>query len=172
MLWCNQSLVNSTFCANTHPDLLFAIHHCQNFLTNPHFLDKKSVKHIGQCLLLMQHQGLNLNPQANHTLNPYVDANFTGWWHQAYSNLYDSTLSCTCCVLVYYGCPISWTSKLQLEIALNTTKLSIKLLACVCMTSSPCELWSKNSLLTALLLTWTYLETTSSLVNSNQSLWR
>jgi hypothetical protein len=52
----------------------------------------------------------------------FVDADFAGRWHREYSHLRDSTLSRTGYVITFCGCPISWASKLQSEIALSTTE--------------------------------------------------
>jgi len=105
----------------------------QSTLPNqPHCLHEKVVKHIGHYLHLTQHQGLILRPQADHSLNAYVNANFASRWHQAYSHLRDNTLSHTGYVLVYCGCPIAWTSKLQTEIALSTTEAEYQALS-TCM---------------------------------------
>jgi hypothetical protein len=51
-----------------------------------------------------------------------VDANFAGRWHKEVSHLRDSVLSRTGYVVTFCGCPISWSSKLQSEIALSTTE--------------------------------------------------
>jgi len=52
----------------------------------------------------------------------YIDADFAGTWHKEYSHLRDSVLSRTGFIITYCGCPITWSSKLQTEIALSTTE--------------------------------------------------
>lgn len=52
----------------------------------------------------------------------HVDADFAGTWHQEFAHLCDSVLSQTGLVITYCGCPITWSSKLQSEIALSTTE--------------------------------------------------
>jgi hypothetical protein len=52
----------------------------------------------------------------------FVDADFAGRWHKEYSHLRDSVLSRTGFVVTFCRCPISWSSKLQFEIALSTTE--------------------------------------------------
>jgi len=118
--------------ANTWTDLSFAVHQCTKFSNQPHCLHKKAVKHIGWYLHLTWNQGLILHPQADHSLNACVDADFSSWWHQTYSHLHDSALSCTGYILVYYSCPVAWTSKLQTEIALSTTEAKYQALS-TCM---------------------------------------
>jgi len=52
---------------------------------------------------------------------------------EAYAHLRDNSLSCTGYVLVYCGCPIAWTSKLQIEVTLSTTKAEYQALStCMC----------------------------------------
>jgi len=115
--------------ANTHPDISFAVHQCAKFSNQPHLLHEKAVKHIGQYLYFTRHQGMILWPKPNHSLNTFAYADFAGRWHQAYSHLHNSTLSCTGYVLVYCGCPISWTSKLQTEITLSMTEAEYQALS-------------------------------------------
>jgi hypothetical protein len=52
----------------------------------------------------------------------YVDADFTGMWHQDHAELCDCALSCTGYIITYCGCPMHWASKLQTDIALSTTE--------------------------------------------------
>lgn len=63
-----------------------------------------------------------LKPNKSFELNMFVDADFSGRWHKEYSNLRDSVLSRTGYVMTFCGCPISWASELQSEIALSTTE--------------------------------------------------
>jgi len=87
--------------ANTCPDISFTIHQCAKFANQPHFLlHEKAVKHISRYLYLTRNQGLLLQPQPDHSLNAYADADFAGCWHQAFSHLHDSSLSHTGYVLV------------------------------------------------------------------------
>jgi len=65
----------------------------------------------------------------DHSLNDFADANFARHWHQAYLHLCNSTLSRTGYVLVYCNCPISWTSKLQMEITLSMTEAEYQALS-------------------------------------------
>jgi len=76
--------------ANTCPDIsCAAIHIYTKFSNQPHFLHEKVVNHIG-CYL--QNSRAYLWPKPNHLPNAYIDANFDGHLHHAYSHLHDSTL--------------------------------------------------------------------------------
>ena len=51
-----------------------------------------------------------------------VDADFAGSWDAGDAHTPESVLSRTSYVIMFAGCPISWCSKLQTEIALSTTE--------------------------------------------------
>ena len=51
-----------------------------------------------------------------------MDADFAGGWKDSDHTSSESVLSRTGYVIMYAGCPITWTSKLQTEIALSTTE--------------------------------------------------
>jgi hypothetical protein len=52
----------------------------------------------------------------------YVDADFAGMWHKEFSELRSHVLSRTGYVITFCGCPVTWSRKLQTEIALSTTE--------------------------------------------------
>ena len=107
---------------NTRPDIAFAVHQCAKYCNNPKLLHEKAVKHIGKYLAATRDKGIILWPTANGQLDAYVDADFAGRWHQKYAQLRESVLSRTGYVITYCGCPVTWSSKLQTEIALSTTE--------------------------------------------------
>ena len=61
-------------------------------------------------------------PDITRGLECYVDADFAGGWKDGNHNSPESLLSRTGFVIMYAGCPITWGSKLQTEIALSTTE--------------------------------------------------
>jgi len=63
-----------------------------------------------------------MKPIADFRLNMYVDADFAGTWHKEFAHLRTSVLSRTGFLITYCGCPVTWSSKLQSEIALSTTE--------------------------------------------------
>jgi hypothetical protein len=80
------------------------------------------VKRIVRSLLATKDKGLILKPSMSLALDMFVDADFAGMWHKEYSALRDNVLSRTGFVITFCGCPITWCSKLQTEIALSTTE--------------------------------------------------
>jgi hypothetical protein len=99
-----------------------AVHQCTRFCTAPKAIHELAVKRIARYLLATRDKGLLLRPTTSFTLDMYVDADFAGRWHWEFSHLRNSVLSRTGYVLTFCGCPISWSSTLQSEIALSTTE--------------------------------------------------
>jgi len=64
--------------ANTRPNISFAVHQCAKFSNQPQCLHKNAAKHLGHHLHLTHNHGIILRPQANHSLNAYIDADFAG----------------------------------------------------------------------------------------------
>lgn len=107
---------------NTRPDISMAVHQCARFCSAPKAIHELALKRIARYLLGTRHQGLTLKPQPSFALDMYVDADFAGRWHREYSHLRDSVLSRTGFVITFCGYPVTWSSKLQSEIALSTTE--------------------------------------------------
>ena len=61
-------------------------------------------------------------PDPSRGLEVYVDADFAGGWSSGDVHNPECVLSRTGYVLMYAGCLITWSSKLQTEIALSTTE--------------------------------------------------
>jgi len=122
--WNYRSAIGKlNYLANhTRPDISMAVHQCARFCTAPKALHELAVKRIVRYLLATKTQGLLLRPNRSFTLDMFVDADFAGRWHKEFSHLRESVLSRTGYVVTFCGCPISWASKLQSEIALSTTE--------------------------------------------------
>ncbi len=56
------------------------------------------------------------------TRDMFMDADFAGMWHKEYAALQENVLSRTGFVVTFCGCPVTWCSKLQTEIALSRTE--------------------------------------------------
>eukprot|EP00957_Ditylum_brightwellii_P087144 6631980-Ditylum_brightwellii.AAC.1 len=63
-----------------------------------------------------------MKPDISRGLEVYVDASFAGDWEKSWNDDSKSVMSRTGYVIKYSNCPIMWASKLQTEIALNTTE--------------------------------------------------
>jgi hypothetical protein len=99
-----------------------AVHQCAKYCSKPKAIHELAVKRIVRYLMVTKDKGLILRPSQSLTLDMYVDTSFTGMWHKEYAELRENVLSRTGFVITFCGCPITWCSKLQTEIALSTTE--------------------------------------------------
>ncbi len=110
------------FQTSTQPDIAMAVHQCAHFNNNPKLFHEKAVKYIARYLLRTKDKGIHYKPDPSKGLEVYVDANFAGGWTSGEYTNPECVLSQTGFVIMYAGCPLTWCSKLQTEIAMSTTK--------------------------------------------------
>ncbi|KAL7462212.1 hypothetical protein ACHAXS_002604 [Conticribra weissflogii] len=67
-------------------------------------------------------KGIIFKPDLSKGLEFFVDADFAGGWSPGDTTNPEAVLSCPGLVIMYSGCLIYWSSKLQTEIALSKTK--------------------------------------------------
>jgi Reverse transcriptase (RNA-dependent DNA polymerase) len=107
---------------STRPDISYAVHQCARFTADPKREHSKAVKTIGR--YLSGTKNLVIICKINSSgLECYTDADFAGNWNTTEAEHYNSTArSRTGYVIRYAGCPLIWGSRLQTEIALNSTE--------------------------------------------------
>jgi hypothetical protein len=106
----------------TRPDIAYAVHQCARFATNPKKEHAQAVKLVGRYLLGTRDKGIICTPN-DDSLSCYADAGFAGDWNAEIAETEPSTArSRTGFIILYAGCPLLWSSKLQTEIALSTTE--------------------------------------------------
>jgi hypothetical protein len=107
--------------SNTQPDIQFAVHQAACFTHTPCKSQGKAVKRSNWHLAGTGDTGTMFIPNLNDGLDCCVDANFAGL--HGYENNQDPVLvkSRMGVTLTLLGCPIVWSSKLQLEITLSST---------------------------------------------------
>ena len=106
----------------TRPDLSMATHQCARFNNDPKLSHERAVKRIVRYLLDTRDKGIIFRPDLSRGLECFVDADFAGGWKDCGHDCPESVLSRTGYIITYAGCPITWGSKLQSEIALSTTE--------------------------------------------------
>jgi hypothetical protein len=108
--------------SNAFPEIQYAVHQCARFSHCPRASHEEAIKHICRYLKHVKGNGLTFTPTKSLDLNCYVDADFAGLY--SYENAQDPVCvkSRTGYVMTLGDCPISWSSKLQTEIALSTTE--------------------------------------------------
>ena len=99
-----------------------AVHQCARFNRCPKLCHEKAVKYIGRYLLSTHDKGIHYKPDPTRGLGCYVDADFAGGWSFGEYTNPECVLSRTGFVIMYAGCPLTWCSKLETEIALSTTE--------------------------------------------------
>ncbi|KAL7554030.1 hypothetical protein ACHAWF_017894 [Thalassiosira exigua] len=104
------------------PDISMAIHQCARFNSNPKLSHGQAVKRIVRYLLHSKDKGLILKPDTSQGLECYVNADFASRWRDGDHKQPKSVMSRAGFVIMYAGCPITRSSKLQTEIALSTTE--------------------------------------------------
>ena len=105
---------------NTRPDIAFAVNQCARFTHAPRKSHAKAVKRIVRYLQGTNTKGIIFTPTKELVVDCYVDADFAGLWGSEDNQDPVSVKSRTGYVLEVAGCPLSWPSKLQTEIALST----------------------------------------------------
>jgi hypothetical protein len=67
--------------------------------------------------------GLRFKPDSTKGFECYCDADFSGLWNKAFAPVDPSTSKSQSGWIIFYaGCPVSWASKLQSQVALSTTE--------------------------------------------------
>jgi Reverse transcriptase (RNA-dependent DNA polymerase) len=105
---------------NSHPDIAFAVNQCACFSHSPKQSHAAAVKTIGRYLLRTRIEGLIMDPTGDLAIDCYADADFAGLWKQENDQDPLCVKSRTGFLITIGGCPLTWTSKLQSEIALST----------------------------------------------------
>jgi hypothetical protein len=122
--WKYRSLVGMlSYLANTsRPDISMAVHQCARFSINPRKSHQLAIKRIARYLKATADKGLILRPESDPNLDVWVDADFAGSYNKSIPDDPSNVLSRTGFAILYAGCPIVWSSKMQTEIALSTTE--------------------------------------------------
>ena len=107
---------------STRPDIVMAVHQCARFPADPRITHERAVIRIGKYLLGTKDRGLKFIPDTSKGVECHVDADFAGSWDKADSGNPENVLSRTGYIISIHGCPVTWTSKLQSEIALSTAE--------------------------------------------------
>eukprot|EP00978_Attheya_sp_CCMP212_P021713 scaffold63791_cov41-Attheya_sp.AAC.1 len=108
---------------STMPDLAYSIHQCSRFSIDPKESHAQAIKQIGRYLMANREKGIILKPNPEMGLEDWVNADFCGAWDRQYAMGDPTTArSRSGYAIRYCGCPITWRSKLQTEVALTTTE--------------------------------------------------
>ena len=107
---------------STRPDIAYSVHQCARFCNDPKMSHENAVKRIVKYLIATKDDGIYLRPN-KHSFDCWVDADFVGNWDRVNADVDPATAkSRTGYVINYGGCPLTWASKLQTDVALSTTE--------------------------------------------------
>lgn len=105
---------------HSRPDISFAVHQCVRYTFKPKRCHEAALVRIGRYLKGTADKGLILRPSLSPRIDAYPDADFAGLFSSEDPRDPHCARSRTGYVILAFGCPILWKSKLQTEIALST----------------------------------------------------
>ena len=103
-------------------DIVYAVHQCARFSSNPRKDHTDSVEYIARYLQGDLYLRLSFKPDISKSFECFVDADYCGNWSSLFAETDPSTAkSCSGWIISYAGCLIIWASKLQTHVATSTT---------------------------------------------------
>ena len=106
----------------TRPDIVYAVHQCARFSSNPCKEHTDAVGYIARYLKGTSGLGLSFKPDISKSFECFADADYCGYWSRSFSKTDPSTdKSRSGWIITYAVCPIIWASKLQTHVATSTT---------------------------------------------------
>jgi len=109
---------------STRPEIAYAVHQAARFSVAPKESHARAVRRLCRYLAGTRDKGIILKPTLEgNQFQVWVDADFLGLWNKETAPDDPSTArSRTGFVITYAGCPVSWISKLQTEVAHSSTE--------------------------------------------------
>jgi hypothetical protein len=107
----------------TRPDIMYATHQIAKYLSGPRQSHGEAILYLVRYLKKTRNLGLKFKPDSKKGFKCYCDVDFSGNWNREFAPVDLSTpKSQSGWIIFYAGCPISWASKLQSQIALLNTE--------------------------------------------------
>jgi hypothetical protein len=107
----------------TRPDIMYATHQVAKYSSDPRTSHGEAVIYLIRYLKKTRDLGLRFKPDPSKGFECYCDADYSGLWNKAFAPVDPSTSKSRSGWIIFYaGCPISWASKLQSQVALSTTE--------------------------------------------------
>ena len=109
-----------SYLANSiRPNILFTVHQCARFSSNPKKSHKEAVKRIGCYLKCTKEKGIIFKFDATKWIEVFMDADFAGTWSSNNSHEHTSALSRTGYIIKVANYSILWVSNMQTEVVLS-----------------------------------------------------
>jgi hypothetical protein len=107
----------------TRPDIMYATHQIAKYSSDPRQSHGEAILYLVRYLKKTRDLGLKFKPDPKKGFECYCDADFSGNWNKAFAPVDPSTAKSRSGWIIFYaGCPVSWASKLQSQVALSTTE--------------------------------------------------
>jgi hypothetical protein len=108
----------------TRPDIMYVTHQIAKYSSDPRQSHGEAILYLVGYLKKTRNLGLKFKPDPKKGFECYCDANSSGNWNKAFAAVDPSTAkSRSGWIILYAGCPVSWASKLQSQVALLTTEV-------------------------------------------------
>jgi len=117
---------------HSRPDIAFAVHQCARYTFHPTRCHELVLIHIGRYLKGTMDKGLIMSPSTQPRVDCYPDADFAGLYGHEDSLDPHCARSRTGYVILAFGCPVLWRSRLQTEMALSTMEVEYVALSMAC----------------------------------------
>jgi hypothetical protein len=105
----------------TCPDIMYATHQIAKYSSDPRQSHGEAILYLIRCLKKICDLGLRFKPDSTKGFECYCDADFSGLWNKAFAPADPSTSKSQSGWIIFdAGCPVSWASKLQSQVALST----------------------------------------------------
>jgi hypothetical protein len=105
----------------TRLDIIYMTHQIAKYSSDPRQSHGEAILYLVCYLKKTRDLGLKFKPDLKKGFECYCDANFSGNWNKASAPVDPSTAKSRSGWIIFYaGCPVSWASKLQSQVALST----------------------------------------------------
>jgi hypothetical protein len=102
---------------------MYATHQIAKYSSDPRQLHGKAILYLICYLKKTRDSGLHFKPDSTKGFECYCDEDFSGLWNKAFAPVDPSTSKSQSGWIIFYaGCPVSWASKLQSQVALSNTE--------------------------------------------------
>jgi hypothetical protein len=118
---------------HSRPDIAFAVHQCARYTFKPTRRHEQALVRIGRSLKGTMNRGLILSLTDSPDIDCYHDVDFAGLYgHKDAQDPHCARSRGTGYIIMAFGCPIIWKSRLQMEIALTTMEAEYVALSTSC----------------------------------------
>jgi hypothetical protein len=102
---------------------MYAMHQLAKYSSNPQEPHGEAACYLVHYLKKTRDIRTHFQPDCTKSFEYYCDADFSGAWNKQLAHHDPSTAkSQSSWIIFYVNCPIMWASKLQIQVALSTTK--------------------------------------------------